>query len=58
MKQELDINAHRVPIDDLFETLDTDPNSGLSNDEARYVDFMIKYEFIWIMCILLSIYVY
>lgn len=37
LKQELEMDEHKIPIEELYERLGTDPNSGLSPEKAREV---------------------
>ena len=37
LKQELEMDEHKVPIEELYERLGTDPNNGLSVEEARRI---------------------
>ncbi|VEL35100.1 unnamed protein product, partial [Protopolystoma xenopodis] len=35
LKQELDMDEHRISLDELYARLGTDPNSGLSAEQAK-----------------------
>nr|AOR50755.1 Na+/K+-ATPase alpha subunit [Tridacna squamosa] len=37
LKQELTMDEHKIPITELYSRLDTDPNTGLSSEQARIV---------------------
>uniref|UniRef100_T1IZN5 Cation-transporting P-type ATPase N-terminal domain-containing protein n=1 Tax=Strigamia maritima TaxID=126957 RepID=T1IZN5_STRMM len=37
LKKELDMDEHKVPIDELYTRLGTDPNLGLTNTKAKQV---------------------
>ncbi|KAJ8316053.1 hypothetical protein KUTeg_006232 [Tegillarca granosa] len=37
LKQELEMDEHKIPIEELYERLGTDPNSGLSEERANQI---------------------